>query len=142
MPAKSARSKIGPAPKLDQGTQLNRVRRICAAIPGAVEKLSHGEPTFFTPSRVFVTFANNHHSDGHVAVWIPAAPGVQAALIEEAPDTYFRPPYVGGAGWIGVELAKVSDDQLGALIREAFRLMTAKKPGSAAKPPRASRESC
>lgn len=141
MPAKSTRSKIGPAPKLDKGTQLNRVRRICAAIPGAVEKLSHGEPTFFTPSRVFVMFANHHHSDGHVAVWIPAAPGVQAALIEEAPGAYFRPPYVGGAGWIGVELAKVTDDQLGALIREAFRLMTVKKPVSAAKPPRASRES-
>jgi hypothetical protein len=39
---------------------------------------------------------------------------------------YFRPPYVGGAGWVGVELAKVDDDQLGALIREAFRLMAAK----------------
>jgi hypothetical protein len=37
-------------------------------------------------------FAGNHHDDGHVAVWLPAAPGVQADLIEESPDTYFRPP--------------------------------------------------
>jgi hypothetical protein len=22
-------------------------------------------------------FANNHHGDGHTAVWIPAAPGAQ-----------------------------------------------------------------
>jgi hypothetical protein len=71
-------------------------------------------------------FANNHHGDGHVAVWIPAGDGVQAALIEEQPDVYFRPPYVGGSGWVGVELARVDDDQLGALIREAFRLMTVK----------------
>lgn len=68
-------------------------------------------------------FANNHHGDGHLAVWIPAALGVQAALIEEAPDTYFRPPYVGAAGWVGVELSKLDDEQLGSLIREAFRLM-------------------
>jgi hypothetical protein len=74
-------------------------------------------------------FANNHHGDGHVAVWLPAAAGVQA-LIEEAPETYFRPPYVGASGWVGVELSKVGDEQLGALIREAFRLMDLKSTGS------------
>src|SRR5262249_19316212 len=105
---------------------LDRVRGICGSIPGTIERVSHGEPTFFTPKRVFAMFANNHHNDGHVAVWIPAAPGVQAALIEEAPDTYFRPPYVGVGGWVGVELAKVDDEQLGALIREAFRLLDCK----------------
>jgi hypothetical protein len=71
-------------------------------------------------------FAGNHHGDGRVAVWLPAAPGVQADLIEEFPGIYFRPPYVGASGWIGVELSKVDDEQLGALIREAFRFITAK----------------
>ena len=80
-------------------------------------------------------FSNNHHGDGHVAVWLPAGPGVQEALIEEAPDTYFRPPYVGVAGWVGVELSQVDDDQLGALIREAFRLMVAKTELSASTTP-------
>jgi hypothetical protein len=94
-------------------------------MPGATEKASHGEPTFFTPKRVFAMFANNHHNDGHVAVWLPAGPGVQEAVIEEAPEIYFRPPYVGSAGWIGVELSKVDDDQLGALIREAFQITVA-----------------
>jgi hypothetical protein len=71
-------------------------------------------------------FANNHHGDGHVAVWLPAGPGVQEALVEEAPDVYFRPPYVGSAGWVGAELSKLDDEQLGALVREAFTLITAK----------------
>ena len=115
-----------PSARRDDGTQLKRVRLICSSIPGTIEKISHGEPTFFTPKRVFAMFANNHHDDGHVAVWVPAAPGVQADLIEEAPDTYFRPPYVGGAGWVGVELTNVDDERLGAVIRESFRLMTAK----------------
>jgi hypothetical protein len=39
----------------------------------------------------------------------------------------FRPPYVGAAGWVGVQLVKVADDQLRALIREAFRLATKPK---------------
>jgi hypothetical protein len=118
--------KRGPVAKRDQGEQLARVRRICGSIPGMVEKLSHGEPTFFTPKRVFAMFAGNHHGDGRVAVWLPAAPGVQNDLIEESPDTYFRPPYVGASGWVGVELSKVEDAQLSALIREAFRFIDRK----------------
>jgi len=114
----------------DNGTQIKRLRRLCLSIPGAVEKISHGEPTFFTPKRVFAMFSNNHHGDGHIAVWLPAGPGVQEAVIAEAPEIYFRPPYVGGAGWIGVELSKVDDDQLGSLIREAHQLMAAKDRGS------------
>src|ERR1700704_595614 len=128
--AKRARLESRPVPRKDEGTQLTRLRRLCLSIPGAIEKISHGEPTFFTPKRVFAMFANNHHGDGHIAVWVPAAPGVQADLIEEAPDTYFRPPYVGGAGWVGVELSNMDDERLGAVIREAFRLMTAKKIAS------------
>jgi hypothetical protein len=75
-------------------------------------------------------FANNHHGDGRIAVWIPAGPGVQTALIEEDPETYFRPPYVGGNGWVGVDLPKTTDDQLGALIREAFRIVDSKSARS------------
>jgi hypothetical protein len=119
-----------PAPKLDDKGHLARVRRICAAIPGVEERISHGEPTFFTPKRVFVMFANNHHNDGHLAIWIPAAPGVQETLIEEMPGAYFRPPYVGFNGWVGVELAQVDDEQLGELIHGAYRFVSAKKAAS------------
>jgi len=81
-------------------------------------------------------FANNHHGDGRVAVWLPAAAGVQTALIEEAPETYFRPPYVGVNGWVGAELSKVNDDQLGALVHEAFRFIDRKTRASrSSKPP-------
>ncbi len=76
-------------------------------------------------------FANNHHGDGRIAVWLPAADGVQSARIEEEPETFFRPPYVGVSGWVGVELPKVDDEQLGALIREAFRFIDLKGSASA-----------
>jgi len=120
---KRARPISIPAGREDDGTQLERLRRLCLSIPGTMEKISHGEPTFFTPKRVFAMFANNHHDDGHVAVWLPAAAGVQEAMIEDAPQIFFRPPYVGPAGWIGVEMAGIDDDWLGSLIREAFHLV-------------------
>lgn len=110
--------------------QLKRLRKICLALPGTTEKLSHGEPTFFVNKRVFAMFDNNHHEGGHIAAWIPARPGMQELLIEEAPEVYFRPPYVGVKGWAGIELAKVSDDVLAAHLREAWKLVSAKKPAA------------
>jgi hypothetical protein len=106
--------------------QLQRVRRICAALPGTIERLSHGEPTFFAVKRVFAMFANNHHNDGRIAVWLPAAPGLQATLIESSPETYFRPPYVGGRGWIGILLENISDEDLAFHIRDGWRLVAPK----------------
>jgi hypothetical protein len=106
---------------------LQRVRRICAALPETTERLSHGEPTFFVRKKVFAMFSNNHHNDGHIAVLVPAPPGIQAMLIEGAPDKFYRPPYVGGAGWVGIELDRISDEDLAFHIREAWRLIAPKK---------------
>jgi hypothetical protein len=107
--------------------QIRRVRRICLALPETGEKLSHGEPTWFVSKRVFCMFSNNHHNDGHVAVCLPAEPGVQGMLIKTHPAKYYRPPYVGVKGWIGVELDQVSDDELGAHIHEAWQLIKTPK---------------
>jgi len=106
---------------------LRRVRRICVALPGTTEKLSHGEPTFFVAKKVYAMFANNHHHDGHVAVWIPAAPGFQATLIKTEPKKFFMPPYVGVRGWVGIDLEEIYDEELGLHISEAWRLIAPKK---------------
>ena len=106
---------------------LTRVRRICMALPETSEKLSHGEPTFFVHKKVFVMCANNHHHDGHIAVWLPVPPGLQEVLIASAPEKYFRPPYVGVRGWVGIELTAISAEELTAHIREAWRLIAPKK---------------
>ena len=116
------------APKTDiDGEHLRRVRRICLALPGASEKLSHGEPTFFVNKKVFVMFSDNHHNDGHIAVLIPAAPGAQPALIKDNPKTYYRPAYVGVRGWVGIELKNIGDEELSAHIHEAWRMIAPKK---------------
>lgn len=121
--------------KIKSESHLDRVRRISLSFPDSSEKLSHGEPTFFTHKRVFVMFSNNHHSDGHVAVWLPAASGVQGALIHSDPQTYYCPPYVGVSGWIGVELDHVSDEELFTHIAEAWQLISSKSPSKTKKRP-------
>ena len=118
---------VPPARAAMTADLVERVRRLCLALPGTSERLSHGEPTFFVGQKVFVMFANNHHGDGHVAVWLPVPPGQQSALVESAPAVYFRPPYVGHRGWVGIELAQVSDDDLEFHIRTAWRLIAPKR---------------
>jgi hypothetical protein len=114
--------------KSDSGEkQMRRVRSICSAIPETTEKLSHGEPTFFVRKKVYAMFANNHHNDGHIAIWIPAAPGLQEMMIADSPETFFKPPYVGVRGWVGVELASIGDEELACLIRDAWRLVAPKR---------------
>ncbi|HTC95568.1 MAG TPA: MmcQ/YjbR family DNA-binding protein [Terriglobales bacterium] len=110
-------------PTIDGEEHLQRVQRICATLPETAEKISHGEPTFFTKKKVYAMFANNHHNDGHIAVWIAAPPGLQAMLVKTAPEKFFRPPYVGVKGWIGIELGAISDEELSLHLVEAWRLI-------------------
>ena len=108
---------------VDSEEQLRRLRRICATLPGTTERLSHGEPTFFVGKKVYAMFDNNHHNDGHIAVWVPAPPGVQAMLIATWPNRFFKPPYVGVRGWLGIELDRISDEELVTHLCEAWRLI-------------------
>ena len=43
---------------------------------------------------------------------------------------YFKPPYVGVRGWIGVDLEHIDDDELGAHIHEAWQMVAPKKAKS------------
>ena len=107
---------------------LERLRRLCLAPPGTSERLSHGEPTWFAGGqRVFVMYANHHHDD-RVACWLAAPPDAQRVLVGSAPARYFRPPYVGHRGWVGVWLdVEVDWDELADLVMDAYRTVAPKR---------------
>ncbi|HTM03835.1 MAG TPA: DUF1801 domain-containing protein [Vicinamibacterales bacterium] len=109
--------------------QLTRLRRSCATLPSAFEKLSHGTPCFFVEQGkgCFAMFSGHHRDDGRAALWVPVADGMQRLMIEEAPDTYFHPPYMGVGGWIGILLDQIADDALESHLREAHSLIAAKR---------------
>ena len=107
--------------------QLERIRHLCLSFPEAWEKLSHGEPTFFTGKRVFVMYAQEHHEEGRPSIWIPTPPGDQEFLIQHKPETFFLPPYVGHRGWIGIELEGIGDEDLAEHIETAWRMIATKK---------------
>ena len=107
---------------------LERLRAICLSLPDTSERLSHGEPTWFVRDKVFLMFDNNHHGAGRIGFWCAAPPGAQEALVESAPDRFYRPPYVGHRGWIGVRLDVEGVDwpEVEAITRDAHRMIAAK----------------
>ena len=107
---------------------LERVRALCLALPEATERLSHGEPTWFVrDKKVFVMYANQHHDD-RVGFWCAAPPGVQQSLVEEDPEHFYRPPYVGHRGWLGVYLDVDTIDwgHLEDIVEGAYRQIAPK----------------
>ena len=116
------------ASKKTYAREIERLRKVCLALPGATEKLSHGEPTWFA-GKVFCMLSNNHHNDGVVGFWTPAPPGVQQAMVDQEPDRFYRPPYVGHKGWLGVRI-DVSDldwDEIAAIVEDGYRLIAPEK---------------
>ncbi|HUQ06389.1 MAG TPA: MmcQ/YjbR family DNA-binding protein [Kofleriaceae bacterium] len=100
-----------------------RVRRICMELPEATEKIAWGEYTWRAP-KIFAMTDTFHHGSAHFSVHLPAPPGAQAALVDSDPDRFFRPPYTGGAGWIGVVLDTDPDwEMVASLVRTAYDLI-------------------
>ncbi|TAK78048.1 MAG: MmcQ/YjbR family DNA-binding protein [Dehalococcoidia bacterium] len=104
--------------------RFERIRAVCLALPEVTERLSHGEPAFFVRGKLFVSFWIDHRHDGEEAVWIKAAPGVQEALLDEDPEHFYRPPYVGVKGWVAARMDRRATpwDEVEALVREAWML--------------------
>ncbi|WP_181771987.1 MmcQ/YjbR family DNA-binding protein [Amycolatopsis pittospori] len=106
---------------------LNALRRLCLALPETTERLSHGEPTWFVRGKkTFVMYAGRHHDD-KPAFWCPAPPGAQEELAGAEPERFFRPPYVGHRGWLGVRLdVDVDWAEIELIVTDAYRLVAPK----------------
>jgi len=108
---------------------LERLRAICLALPEVSERISHGSPSFFIrEKKVLCSFhPNGHHGEHGMSIWAPAPPGVQEQLVEDEPDRFYRPPYVGVRGWIGVRLDRDVDwGEIDGIVRDAYRLVAPK----------------
>ena len=107
---------------------LREVRRICASLPEVTERPSHGAPSFFVrDKKTIAMFHDDHHGDGMLALWCAAPTGVQAELVETEPERFFRPPYVGHRGWLGVRLDRSPDwDEIASILTDAFRVVAPK----------------
>jgi len=118
-----------PTREGESATEL--VRAICMDLPLVVERLSHGEASWFVNDKKNFVAMSDHHHDDRVSVTFAAGAGVQESLVEEDPERYYRPPYVGGRGWVGAYLDDESNapqwDRIADLIVDAWLLVAPPK---------------
>jgi hypothetical protein len=109
--------------------ELARVRKVCAALPEVTERPSHGSPAWFVrDKKTLAMFVDDHHGDGILGFWCAAPPGVQQDLVSEEPERFFRPPYVGGRGWLGVRLDRSPDwSEVAQIVEDAYRTVASPK---------------
>lgn len=98
---------------------LGRLRAICLGLPETEERETWDTPTFRVCGKIFcMAFAQP------LAMWVKAPRGSQELLIEAAPERFFRPPYLGHKGWVGVKLdARPDWDEVAALAQRSYGLI-------------------
>jgi hypothetical protein len=112
-----------PYDAADVAEAERRLRALVADLPEITERVSHGAVTFFVRGkRTLAYLTDDHHGDGRLALVYPAPPGVQAEVLAADPERFFRPPYVGHRGWVGLRLDLDPDwDEVADVLEEAFR---------------------
>lgn len=114
---------------MEKATAVERVRGVCLVLPETSERPSHGAPSFFVrEKRCFAMVVDDHHADGVFGLWVAAPPGNQELLIAADPERFFRPPYVGHRGWLGVRLDRAVDwDEIAGILEDAWATVAPKK---------------
>ncbi|MBX3084590.1 MAG: MmcQ/YjbR family DNA-binding protein [Anaerolineae bacterium] len=104
---------------------LEKLRAICLALPEATEGEGVGQPTFRVRDKIF---AMRHPHETRTSLWCKAPPGLQEALINSEPERFFRPPYVGQHGWIGIWLDVALDwEFIRHLITQSYQMTAPKR---------------
>ena len=111
---------LGPLPHL---------RALCLALPEAEQRETWGSQTFRIRGKIFAMFVPGGELGAQPdALWCKAPRGVQELLVEADPQRFFRPPYLGHKGWIGLRLTGAIDwPEVEALVRRSWSLIAPRK---------------
>ncbi|HVO28344.1 MAG TPA: MmcQ/YjbR family DNA-binding protein [Candidatus Margulisiibacteriota bacterium] len=118
-----------PHMEYDPEGPIKRLREICLALPEATEKEAWGECTFRVGGKMFAMTDNHHHGSEHCSVWVKAPPMVQEILVGADPQRFFKPPYVGHKGWVGVRLDVKNVDwkELAGILEDGYQMSAPKR---------------
>lgn len=111
---------------------LARVRKVCLALPGAEERVTHGRPGFFC-AKLFAVYGGGvkvrpgEHEAHERSVMVKIDPGELPAL--DADDRFWFPAYIGGSGWRGLDVDAPDTDwgEVAELVDASYRLVAPRR---------------
>ena len=108
--------------------RLAPLTAVALDLPEAKRERGDRHATFRVRGRAFAYLLVDHHGDGIVGLVVKAPPAVAESLIDEEPDRFYRPAYVGHRGWVGLRLdtATVDWNEVTGLVVESYRLCAPK----------------
>jgi hypothetical protein len=108
---------------VSQQSRRDRLLEIVSQLPEATCK-GEDDIAFSVRSKRFGFYLNDHHGDGRVGVVFKGLLGDLHTLIEEDPQRFYVPAYLGSKGWVGLRLDLDSVDwtEVRELLTEAYRL--------------------
>ena len=114
----------------DDDPLLALVRSIALAVPGSHEKISQGRPAFHTV-KVHCYYGGARKVEGeweqHPQSVLLHLPASESAAVQEY-SASFVPAYLGGSGWIGLDLDERTDPaELAELIEESYRTVAPRR---------------
>jgi predicted DNA-binding protein (MmcQ/YjbR family) len=114
---------------LSQKAILDRVRKLCLALPETAETVTFGNPTFQVAGKTFVVL---EEYKGELTLCFKVGKEVQGVFLKDA--RFFMTPYVGRYGWVSlrVRAAPLDWKEIAALAQGSYRLIAPKKPAARA----------
>ena len=105
---------------------IDRLRKLCLALPEAEERETWEIPTFRVRDKIYVMYVEDE--EDRPGIWCKAPPGSQTILVGADPKRFFVPPYVGHKGWVGMHLDRRVDwKEVAVLVERSYRLTAPKR---------------
>jgi predicted DNA-binding protein (MmcQ/YjbR family) len=109
--------------------RIDRLSKICLALPEASCERSGSHATFRVRKKVFAYFLDNHHGDGIVSVCTKTRLGENLDLARQHPKKFYLPAYIGPRGWVGLRMDRGPIDwsEVAELVKSSYRTVAPKK---------------
>jgi predicted DNA-binding protein (MmcQ/YjbR family) len=102
---------------------VQKLSRICLALPEVVETVSFGHPTFRAGKKAFAVI---EEYKGVPSLALSVGSDDQDLLLRD--DRFYRTPYVGNRGWVSLRLDRPFGwDEVGAFARLAYRHVASRR---------------
>jgi hypothetical protein len=108
---------------------LEKLAKICLALPGTLKEEMHGHAAFKVGKKTFAYYLNDHHGDGIVSVCCKVLSGDNERLIDANPRKFYMPAYIGPRGWVALRLDRATVDwtEVKELVRGSYEQAAPKK---------------